>query len=60
MPGKKGHKNRIVAGAGMHGVHQQGAQGRRSAAQTEGEFGRDNKNRRGQYGAAGDAPLTKK
>ena len=60
MPGKKGHKNRVVQGAGIHGVHQQAAQGRRSAAQLEGQFGRDNKGKKGQFGAAGDAPLMKK
>ena len=60
MPGKKAHKNRIVENAGMHGIHQQAAQGRKSAAQTEGQFGRDTKGRRGQFGGAGDAPLIKK
>jgi len=60
MPGKKAHKNRIVENAGMHGIHQQAAQGRRSAAQTEGQFSRDDRKRKGQFGAAGDAPLMKK
>jgi len=60
MAGKKGHKNRIVKGAGIHGVHVQGGPGRRSAGQTEGQFGRDRKGRRGQYGGAGNAPLIEK
>lgn len=60
MPGKKAHKPRNRAEAGMHGMHQQAAQGRRSAAQTEGQFGRDTKGRKGQYGGAGDSPLMKK
>lgn len=60
MPGKKAHKPRIVENAGIHGVHQQAAQGRKSAAQTEGQSGRDMKGRKGQYGGAGDAPLIKK
>ena len=60
MPSKKAHKPRIVANAGIHGVHKQAAQGRRSAAQTEGQFGRDPKGRKGQYGGAGDSPLIKK
>ncbi len=44
----------------MHGIHKQAAQGRKSAAQTEGQFGRDMKGRKGQYGGAGDSPLIKK
>ena len=60
MPGKKAHKNRIIQNAGMHGVHQQAAQGRKSTGQTEGQFGRDMKGRKGQFSAAGDSPLIKK
>ncbi len=60
MAGKKAHKPRIVRNAGMHGVHQQAAQGRKSTGQTEGQFGRDTKGRKGQYGGAGDSPLIKK
>jgi 5-methylcytosine-specific restriction endonuclease McrA len=60
MPGKKAHKPRIVRNAGMHGVHQQAAQGQRSAEQIEGQAHPDWKGRRGQYGGMGDAPLTKK
>ncbi len=60
MPGKKAHKNRIVQNAGMHGVHEQAAQGRRSAGQTAGAFGPDMKGRKGQFGAAGNSPLIKK
>jgi hypothetical protein len=48
MPGKKAHKPRNI----------DNAKGRK--AQTRGQFERDPKGRRGQYGAAGDAPLTKK
>jgi hypothetical protein len=63
MPGKKAHKNRIIQNAGMHGVHgvhQQAAQGRKSAGQNEGQYMRDMKGRKGQYTAAGDSPLIKK
>jgi hypothetical protein len=60
MPGKKAHKSKIVENAGMHGVHKQAAQGRKSAAQTEGQYGRDMKGRKGQFTAAGDSPLIKK
>jgi hypothetical protein len=60
MPGKKAHKPRILENAGMHGVHQQMSGGRKSAAQTEGQFGRDMKGRKGQYSHAGGAPLIKK
>ncbi len=60
MPGRKAHKNRIVQNAGMHGVHQQIAGGRKSAGQTDGQFDRDPKGRKGQFTAAGDAPLIKK
>jgi hypothetical protein len=38
----------------------QTAHGRKSAGQTQGQFERDVKRRRGQYGGAGDAPLMKK
>jgi hypothetical protein len=60
MPGKKAHKSRIVENAGIHGVHQRVAAGRKSAGETEGHFGRDAKRRRGQYGTAGNSPLIKK
>ena len=33
---------------------------RKSAGQTEGQYERDPKGRRGQYGSAGNAPLMKK
>jgi 5-methylcytosine-specific restriction endonuclease McrA len=60
MPGKKAHKSRIVENAGMHGVHPRVASGRKSAGETEGQFGRDAKRRRGQYGTAGNSPLIQK
>lgn len=60
MPGKKAHKPRNVENSGMHGVHQQTAKGRKSSGQTEGQFGRDMKGRKGQFTAAGDSPLIKK
>jgi hypothetical protein len=60
MPGKKAHKPRNVANAGMHDIHQQAAQGRKSGGQTVGQYGRDMKGRKGQFSAAGDAPLIKK
>lgn len=49
MPGKKAHKPRDPDRAKTKG-----------AAQTRGQFERDPKRRQGQYGGAGDAPLTKK
>jgi hypothetical protein len=60
MLGKKAHKPRDVENAGLHGVHASGARHRKSAGQTEGQFARDAKGRRGQYGGAGNAPLIKK
>ena len=60
MPGKKAHKSRNVANAGMRGVHQQTAQGRKSLGETRGEFARNAQGRRGQYSSAGTPPLTKK
>ena len=60
MPGKKAHKPKIVENAGMHGVHDQAAPGRKSTGQTDGQFTRDMKGLKGQYTAAGDAPLMKK
>lgn len=60
MAGKKAHKPRIVSKTGLHGVHPQAARGRKSAGQTEGQFARDMKGRKGQYGGAGDSPLIKK
>jgi hypothetical protein len=59
MPGKKAHKPRIVEGARLHDMHAPGAH-RKSAGQTEMQFARDAKGRRGQYGGAGKAPLIKK
>jgi hypothetical protein len=60
MPGKKAHVHKNTENAGMHGVHTQGARGRKSAGQTEGQFSKDPKGRKGQYSAAGDSPLIKK
>jgi hypothetical protein len=60
MPGKKAHKPKNVANAGMHGVHQQVAPGRKSAGQTSGQYERDPKGRKGQFTQAGDSPLIKK
>jgi 5-methylcytosine-specific restriction endonuclease McrA len=60
MRSKKAHKPHIVENAGVHGVHQQAARGRKSAGQTEGQFARDPKGRKGQFGGAGDSPLIKK
>jgi hypothetical protein len=60
MPGKKAHHPRNVEKAGIHGVSSQPARHRKSAGQTVGQFGRDQKGRRGQFGGAGDAPLLKK
>src|SRR5204862_6652923 len=60
MPGKKAHKNRIVQNAGMHGSAMHTGHGRGSNAQTEGQYSRDIKRRRGQFTSAGDPPLMKK
>jgi hypothetical protein len=60
MPGKKAHKSRIIADAGVRGIHPQTGQGRQSSSQTERQFGRDMKGRKGQFGAAGNPPLIKK
>ena len=42
------------------GVHLQLGKGRKSAGQTQGQFERDSKGRKGQFGSAGDSPLIKK
>jgi len=60
MPGKKAHIHKNTENAGMHGVHKQAAPGRKSTGQTEGQYARDTKGRKGQFTAAGDAPLIKK
>ncbi|HXS96733.1 MAG TPA: HNH endonuclease signature motif containing protein [Candidatus Limnocylindrales bacterium] len=60
MPGKKAHKPRNIANAGMHGVHKPLDPSRKSTGQTDGQFDRDMKGRKGQFGGAGDSPLTKK
>jgi hypothetical protein len=44
----------------MKGVHKQAAPGRKSTGQNDGQYMRDTKGRKGQYTAAGDAPLMKK
>ena len=59
MAGKKAHQPRIVEGAGMHGVHAKPHR-RKSEGETTGQYTRDPKGRRGQYGGAGSAPLVKK
>ncbi len=60
MPGKKAHKPRNVKGAGAHGVHPVPDPARKSTGQIEGQFSRDPKGKRGQYGSAGNSPLIKK
>ncbi len=60
MPGKKAHHPRDRKAAGTHDVHPIPGKGRKSSAQTEGQFSRDRKGRRGQYGAAGNSPLIEK
>lgn len=47
-------------GPGTHGMHPPAGRSRKSDAQTQGQFSRDGKGRKGQYGGAGDAPLIKK
>jgi hypothetical protein len=55
MPGKKAHVKRntdiTTKAAGK---------ARKSTGQTEGQFSRDPKGRKGQFAAAGDSPLIKK
>lgn len=60
MPGKKAHKPREMGTTGSHNVAAHGGPGRKSTGQTVGQFGRDPKGRKGQYGGPGDSPLTKK
>ena len=50
MPGKKAHKPRDVK------IDARSGPGRKSGAQTEGQYSRDIKRRKGQYTAAGDHP----
>jgi hypothetical protein len=60
MPSKKAHKPRNVDNAQLPGMNQMAAKGRKSTGQTGGQFERDPKGRKGQFGGAGDSPLTKK
>ena len=60
MPGKKAHIHKDVPNAGMKGIHTKASPGRKSAGQNDGQYMRDTKGRKGQYTAAGDAPLMKK
>ena len=60
MPGKKAHKPRNTENAGLHGIHKQAGAARKSSGQTEGQFSRDGKGRKGQFAGAGDSPLIKK
>jgi septum formation protein len=60
MTSKQSSKTRTPENAGIHGVHKRAGHGRKSTGETEGQFARDSKGRRGQYGSAGNAPLIKK
>lgn len=60
MPGKKAHKPRNIDLSVLPGMNKQAAKGRKSAGQTNGQYERDQKGRKGQYGSAGDSPLIKK
>ena len=60
MRSKKAHKPKNGGNPGTHGIHNHAGQGRKSAGQTPGQFGRDTKGRKGQFGGAGDSPLIKK
>jgi len=51
---------RSVSNAGSHNMHPPAGRSHKNDAQTAGENARDLKGRKGQYGAAGDSPLTKK
>ena len=57
MAGKKAHKPKAMAAGG---VHAQAGRSRKSTGQTNGQYERDQKGRKGQYGGAGDSPLIKK
>jgi hypothetical protein len=57
MPGKKAHTPRD---AGNPGKLAKSSQARKSSGQTDGQYTRDPKGRKGQYTAAGDSPLIKK
>jgi hypothetical protein len=48
------------AETGTHGMHPRAGWSRKSSAQTAGQYSRDTKGRKGQYGGAGDSPLIKK
>jgi hypothetical protein len=58
MPGKKAHHPKNTGPAGTHGVNAKG-KARKSTGQTEGQFGGDQKGRKGQFTGAGDSALTK-
>jgi len=58
MPGKKAHKPRETGNAAKFPVPKGG--GRKSAAQTPGQYVQDPKRRLGQYSGAGEPPLMKK
>jgi hypothetical protein len=60
MPGKKAHQPRDPGKAGTHNVQQPPGRARKSSGQTEGQFGRDPKGRKGQFSGSGDAALNKK
>ena len=46
--------------AGTHGVHERKGHARKSEGETVGQYARDPKGRKGQYGMAGNSPLIKK
>jgi hypothetical protein len=50
-------RRRRLESVGLHRVHKQIGHGRKSTGETEGQFARDLKGRRGQYGGAGNPPL---
>jgi len=60
MPGKKAHKPRDPKNVGNHGVHGHPGAARKSTGQTEGQFEMARPSRKGQFEAAGSAPLIKK
>jgi hypothetical protein len=60
MPGKKAHKPKITNKTGNHGIENLTSHGRKSTGQTEGQFSRDGKGRKGQFTGAGESALTKK
>jgi len=55
----KGAKGK-QAKAGDHGIHSAPGSARKSTGETEGQYSRDGRGRKGQFTGAGDSSMTKK